>query len=105
MFTEENVPSCTASVVNVKHAVRKKMLMDNGLTISVSKKAVYELHCREFKSLCGGIFPFDSISFFCVPKHWSGGLPPGTQGLMAKLKIQCLQILALHSLQPLLFIT
>jgi len=52
MFTQENVPSCTASVVNVKHAVRKKLLMDNGLMTNVSKKTVYEQDGREFKSLC-----------------------------------------------------
>jgi hypothetical protein len=43
MFTQENVPACTASVVNVKHAVRKELLMDYGLMTSVSKKTVYEL--------------------------------------------------------------
>jgi hypothetical protein len=48
MFAQENVPSCTASVVNVKHAVRKKLLVDNGLTASVSKKTAYELDGREF---------------------------------------------------------
>lgn len=57
MFTQENVPSCTASVVNVKHAVRKKLLMDNGLMTNVSKKTVYELDGLEFKSLC--------VVYFC----------------------------------------
>jgi hypothetical protein len=78
MFTQENVPSCTASVVNVKHAVRKKLLMYNGLKTSVSKKTAYELDGREFKSLCVVIFLFDSTSFFFAPKHRSEGLPPGT---------------------------
>jgi len=62
MFTQENVPSCTASVVNVKHAVRKKLFMDIGLT-SFSKKTVYELDGREFKSLYLVIFMFDILAF------------------------------------------
>jgi len=67
MFTQENVPSCTASVVNVKHAVRKKLFMDNGLMTSVSKKTACELDGREFKSLCVVIFLFDSTNFFARP--------------------------------------
>jgi hypothetical protein len=64
MFTQENFPSCTASVVNVKHAVRKKLLMDNGIMTRISKKTVYEMDGYEFKSFCFVIFLFDSTSFF-----------------------------------------
>jgi len=64
MFTQENALSCTASVVNVKHAVRKKLLMDSGLMTSVSKETVYEMDGCEFKSFCFVIFLFDSTSFF-----------------------------------------
>jgi len=45
------------------------------------------------------------LAFFGAPKHRSEGLPPGTHWLMGILKFQCLQILALHSLQPLRFLT
>jgi hypothetical protein len=67
MFTQENTPSCTASVVNGRRAVRRKLLMDNGLMTSVSKKTVYEPEGRGFNTLCVVIFLFESSNIFAPP--------------------------------------
>jgi hypothetical protein len=60
MFTQENI----SSAVNRKNAVRKKLLMDDGVKTSVGKRTVYELGGREFKPFCFVIFLFDTIRIF-----------------------------------------
>jgi hypothetical protein len=64
MFTQENISSCTASVVNVKRAVRRKLPGGHDIKTGVGKRAVYGLGGSEFKSYCVVIYLFDIIRIF-----------------------------------------